>query len=157
MIVWFAHVKVGHRQTPHNQKPRPRAGAFAFRVATRRLPRIPQSSLPIPRKRPTEPPLISRHSRQYWSPLMLRGDISKVSSVTTRQRRRFSREFKRQLVDQCTPGVPFAGIALSHGISANLLRRRIGKFRIDVNLTGWYGQHIDRDTGSALSVSHFQP
>ena len=70
--------------------------------------------------------------------------------IPIRHRRRFSREFKRQLVDQCTPGVPFAGIALSHGISANLLRRRIGKFRIDVNLTGWYGQHIDRDTGSAV-------
>ncbi len=28
MIVWFAHVKVGHRQTPHSRKAPSKDGAF---------------------------------------------------------------------------------------------------------------------------------
>ena len=41
------------------------------------------------------------------------------------QRRRYTLEFKQQLVDQCLPGVSVAGVALANGINANLLRRWI--------------------------------
>lgn len=47
------------------------------------------------------------------------------TGIPPRTRRRFSREFKRQLVEQCRPGVSVAGIAMSHGINPNQLHRWI--------------------------------
>ena len=51
--------------------------------------------------------------------------------VAPRQRRRFSREFKRQLVDQCQPGVSVAGIAMANDINPNQLQRWIRECRAD--------------------------
>ena len=52
-----------------------------------------------------------------------------VPAIRPSQRRHYSREFKQQLVDQCQPGISVSGIALSHGINANLLRRWIREFQ----------------------------
>ena len=44
-------------------------------------------------------------------------------------RRTYSRAAKRELVERCkVPGVSVAGLALLHGINANLLRRWIERF-----------------------------
>jgi transposase len=40
-------------------------------------------------------------------------------------RRRFSPEFKRQLIEQCQPGISVAGVAMKHSINPNLLHRWI--------------------------------
>lgn len=40
-------------------------------------------------------------------------------------RRRFSLEFKRQLIEQCQPGISVAGVAMKHSINPNLLHRWI--------------------------------
>lgn len=40
-----------------------------------------------------------------------------------RRRRRHSPQFKAEVVGACRPGVSLAGVALAHGINANLLRR----------------------------------
>jgi transposase len=43
-----------------------------------------------------------------------------------RQRRSYPKEIKAQIVAQCRqPGVSVAGVALSHGINANLVRKWI--------------------------------
>lgn len=52
-------------------------------------------------------------------------------AVVPRPRRRFSREFKRQLVDQCLPGVSVAGIAMANDINPNQLQRWIRECRAD--------------------------
>jgi hypothetical protein len=45
-------------------------------------------------------------------------------SVARRRRRRYSREFKADVVAACQqPGISMASIALSRGLNANLLRR----------------------------------
>lgn len=41
------------------------------------------------------------------------------------QRRVYPPEFKQQIIDQCQPGISIAGMALAHGLNANLLRRWI--------------------------------
>jgi transposase len=44
-------------------------------------------------------------------------------------RRTYSRQAKRALVQMCrSPGVSVAGLALTHGINANLLRRWISQY-----------------------------
>lgn len=40
-----------------------------------------------------------------------------------RRRRRHSPQFKAEVVGACGPGVSLAGVALAHGVNANLLRR----------------------------------
>ena len=46
--------------------------------------------------------------------------------ILARPRRSYSKELKAQIVAQCCqPGVSVAGVALSHGINANLVRRWI--------------------------------
>ena len=54
-----------------------------------------------------------------------------LPAVTPRPRRRFSREFKQQLVDQCQLGMSVAGIAMANGINPNQLRRWIRQCRAD--------------------------
>ncbi len=49
--------------------------------------------------------------------------------IPIRHRRRFSREFKHQLVEQCQPGVSVAGIAMANGINPNQLQRWIREHR----------------------------
>jgi transposase len=45
-------------------------------------------------------------------------------SLARRRRRRYSAEFKAEAVAACQqPGVSMAGVALAHGLNANLLRR----------------------------------
>ena len=56
-----------------------------------------------------------------------------LPAVTPRRRRRFSQEFKRQLVDQCQPGVSVAGIAMANGINPNQLRCWIRQCRAEGN------------------------
>ena len=46
-----------------------------------------------------------------------------------RQRRYHSPEFKASVVALCQPGVSTSGVALAHGVNANLLRRWIKQFR----------------------------
>ena len=53
--------------------------------------------------------------------------------IPSRQRRKFSLEFKRQLVDQCQPGVSVAGIAMANGINPNQLQRWIRQCRAPSN------------------------
>ncbi len=50
-------------------------------------------------------------------------------NCTIRQRRYHSAEFKAQLIALCQhPGVSVAGVALEHGLNANLLRRWIHRY-----------------------------
>jgi transposase len=50
-------------------------------------------------------------------------------NCTIRQRRYHSAELKAQLIALCQqPGVSVAGVALSHGLNANLLRRWIRQY-----------------------------
>jgi len=43
-------------------------------------------------------------------------------------RRRFDAQAKRALIEACLqPGVSVAGLALAHGVNANLLRKWIGR------------------------------
>ncbi len=57
-----------------------------------------------------------------------------LSAAVPRKRRRFSEEFKRQLVDQCQPGASVAGIAMANGINPNQLQRWIRQFRRESNM-----------------------
>lgn len=51
-----------------------------------------------------------------------------IVKPATHGRRTYSRQAKRALVQMCkAPGVSVAGLALSHGINANLLRRWISQ------------------------------
>jgi transposase-like protein len=49
-------------------------------------------------------------------------------------RRRFSAEFKRQLIEQCQPGISVAGVALIHSINPNLLHRWIRSHRTSASI-----------------------
>ena len=50
--------------------------------------------------------------------------IEQTVSAGRRCRRRYSAEFKSDVVEACLrPGVSMAAVALSHGLNANLLRR----------------------------------
>lgn len=48
-----------------------------------------------------------------------------LPAVKPSERRIYPPEFKQQIVDQCQPGISIAGMALAHGLNANLLRRWI--------------------------------
>src|SRR3954462_7109809 len=51
-----------------------------------------------------------------------------IVKPATHGRRTYSRQAKRALVQMCkAPGLSVAGLALSHGINANLLRRWISQ------------------------------
>ena len=52
-----------------------------------------------------------------------------LSALKPSQRRRYSPEFKRQVINQCQPGVSVAGVALAHGLNANMLRGWIKRYR----------------------------
>lgn len=59
-----------------------------------------------------------------------------IVKPATHGRRTYSRQAKRALVQMCkAPGVSVAGLALSHGVNANLLRR-------------WISQHDATEPGS---------
>jgi len=45
-----------------------------------------------------------------------------------RRRRQHTLEFKQRLVALCLPGISISGVALAHGVNANLLRRWIKQF-----------------------------
>jgi transposase len=45
-----------------------------------------------------------------------------------RRRRHHASEFKQRLVALCQPGVSISGVALAHGVNANLLRRWINQY-----------------------------
>lgn len=52
--------------------------------------------------------------------------MPKTELVPARQRRSYPKPLKAQIVAQCSqPGVSVAGVALSHGINANLVRKWI--------------------------------
>jgi transposase len=49
-----------------------------------------------------------------------------------RTRRQHSPEFKRQVVDACRqPGASVAGVALAHGLNANLVRRWLAQHGVE--------------------------
>jgi transposase-like protein len=48
-----------------------------------------------------------------------------IATLKPNQRRHYSPALKRQLVDQCIPGIAISSVAQAHGINANLLRRWI--------------------------------
>jgi transposase len=50
------------------------------------------------------------------------------SSHSIRRRRQHAHEFKQRLVALCLPGISISGVALAHGVNANLLRRWIKQF-----------------------------
>ena len=52
-----------------------------------------------------------------------------------RTRRRHSTEFKKELMALCQPGVSISGVALAHGVNANLLRRWLKQFPVDAKLS----------------------
>ncbi len=49
-------------------------------------------------------------------------------SLLIRRRRQHTPEFKQRLVALCQPGVSISGVALAHGVNANLLRRWIKQY-----------------------------
>lgn len=50
--------------------------------------------------------------------------VDTITMVAKRTRRQHSAEFKSQVVKACcAPGVSIAGVALAHGLNANLVRR----------------------------------
>lgn len=52
--------------------------------------------------------------------------MSKTELAPLRQRRSYPKDMKARIVAQCRqPGVSVAGVALSHGINANLVRKWI--------------------------------
>ncbi|MDY0263435.1 IS66-like element accessory protein TnpA [Syntrophotalea acetylenica] len=52
--------------------------------------------------------------------------MSKTELAPTRQRRSYPKALKAQIVAQCRqPGMSVAGVALSHGINANVVRKWI--------------------------------
>lgn len=52
--------------------------------------------------------------------------MQKTELAPVRQRRSYPQSLKAQIVEQCRqPGVSVAGVALSHGINANLIRKWI--------------------------------
>jgi transposase-like protein len=53
-------------------------------------------------------------------------------SSANRARRSHSPEFKKELIALCQPGVSISGVALAHGVNANLLRRWLKQFPVDV-------------------------
>ena len=75
--------------------------------------------------------------------LFLRGHMDTIPASLLnpgRTRRRYTKEFKAELVAQCRGlGVSMARVAMAHGINANLLRRWVveanGGFK-------WSSQHL---------------
>ena len=59
--------------------------------------------------------------------------IEQEAPAGRRRRRRYSREFKAQVVAACQgPGVSIAAIALHHKLNANLLRRWVDQAEVNV-------------------------
>jgi len=50
------------------------------------------------------------------------------SSHSILRRRQHAPEFKQSLVALCQPGISISGVALAHGVNANLLRRWITQY-----------------------------
>ena len=60
-------------------------------------------------------------------------DDAHVERVLRNGKRVFAHGFKLALVQRCLqPGVSVAGVALTHGVNANLLRKWIGKHRAEL-------------------------
>jgi transposase-like protein len=55
-------------------------------------------------------------------------------SLPIRRRRQHTPEFKQRLVALCLPGISISGVALAHGVNANLLRRWIKQFSVPHSL-----------------------
>jgi transposase-like protein len=51
-------------------------------------------------------------------------------SLPIRRRRQHTSEFKQRLIALCLPGISISGVALAHGVNANLLRRWIKDFSV---------------------------
>ena len=66
-------------------------------------------------------------------------------------RRRFSPEFKRQLIDQCLPGISVAGVAIKHNINPNLLHRWIRTHRSDTASAQTSAQATEQSKKTCIS------
>lgn len=57
-------------------------------------------------------------------------NINLVKAPRSRGRRRYSAEFKAQVIEACMrPGISMAAVALANGLNANLLRRWVTEHR----------------------------
>ena len=62
--------------------------------------------------------------------LILRGHVDTMDRESIRRRRRYSAEFKAELVARCRqPGASVASIALANGMNANVLHRWLAERR----------------------------
>ena len=56
-----------------------------------------------------------------------------IEPVTRRRRRRYSEEFKAEVIRACQhPGISIAAVALANGLNANLLRRWVANAERDM-------------------------
>jgi transposase len=53
---------------------------------------------------------------------------SSLTAIPSRRRRQHALEFKQSLVALCQPCISISGVALAHGVNANLLRRWITQY-----------------------------
>ncbi|VWB96844.1 putative transposase [Burkholderia lata] len=75
--------------------------------------------------------------------------IEEQAPAGRRRRRRYSREFKAQVVAACQgPGVSIAAIALHHQLNANLLRRWVEQTE---------GETLEQDSSDAVVVRPAAP
>jgi len=57
--------------------------------------------------------------------------VQEARPVTPRRRRRFSAEFKREVVQACQqPGMSLSGVALRYGLNANMVRKWVVRERL---------------------------
>jgi len=63
------------------------------------------------------------------------------------QRRSYPKSFKAQVVEECTqPGASVAGVALSHGLNANLVHKWIRRLRIPRSSGHPFHEHLTTDS-----------
>lgn len=75
-------------------------------------------------------------------------DFLPVTLTPSLDRQRYSREFKRQIVEaSLVPGASIAAVALLHGISANLLHKWRWSYR-----NGEYGTVAEPSTLAAVQI-----
>ena len=63
--------------------------------------------------------------------------VQEAVSVSRRRRRRFSPEFKREVVQACQqPGMSLSGVALRYGLNANMVRKWVVRQRPGESVPG---------------------
>lgn len=76
--------------------------------------------------------------------------IQNISRPGRGRYRRRSLDEKRRIVEAClAPGASVAGIALAHGVNANLVRKWIGKYRAGDWGTAWLPVCVEAPAAAA--------